>query len=75
MARTKGPERKTVSVTLPVGLFNALDEHKWDKRMTFSELVEHITAEYAKTAGLAVESPAPVAEVAEPKAEVPAKKA
>ena len=67
MARTKGPSRKSVTVGLSEGVYAAADEHRWSKRMTFSEFVNHAVSEYLTAKGIKVTEP-------EVPAEAPAEK-
>ena len=60
MARTKGPSRKSVTVGLSEGIFAAADEHRWAKRMTFSEYVNHAVGAFLASEGIAVTEPAEV---------------
>lgn len=43
-AKTKGVQ---VSATIPADLHAVLEDHRWDVRMTFTELVGHALKEYA----------------------------
>ena len=65
MARTKGPSRKSVTVGLSEGVYAAADEHRWGKRMTFSEFVNHAVKEFLASKGIAVTEPAEPAEAPE----------
>ena len=73
MARTKGPSRKSVTVGLSEGVFAAADEHRWSKRMTFSEYVNHAVAAFLASEGVAVTEPEVPAEAPAEKAEKPQK--
>ena len=57
MARTKGPSRKSVTVGLSEGVFAAADEHRWSKRMTFSEYVNHAVGAFLAAEGVKVTEP------------------
>ena len=60
MARTKGPSRKSVTVGLSEGVYAAADEHRWAKRMTFSEYVNHAVGAFLASEGIPVTEPAEV---------------
>ena len=73
MARTKGPSRKSVTVGLSEGVYAAADEHRWSKRMTFSEFVNHAVGQYLASKGITVTEPEAPAEAPAEKAEKPQK--
>ena len=75
MARTKGPSRKSVTVGLSEGVYAAADEHRWSKRMTFSEFVNHAVGVYLKSTGIPVTEPKVPAEAPVEKDAKPAQKA
>ena len=75
MARTKSPSRKSVTVGLSEGVFAAADEHRWSKRMTFSEYVNHAVGAFLATEGVKVTEPEAPAEVPAEKSEKAAQKA
>ena len=75
MARTKGPSRKSVTVGLSEGVYAAADEHRWSKRMTFSEYVNHAVGAFLATEGVKVTEPEAPAEVPAEKSEKAAQKA
>ena len=75
MARTKGPSRKSVTVGLSEGVFAAADEHRWSKRMTFSEYVNHAVAAFLASEGVKVTEPEVPAEVPAEKVEKAPQKA
>ena len=75
MARTKGPSRKSVTVGLSEGVYAAADEHRWSKRMTFSEYVNHAVGAFLASEGVMVTEPEVPAEVPAEKAEKAAQKA
>ena len=75
MARTKGPSRKSVTVGLSEGVFAAADEHRWSKRMTFSEYVNHAVGAFLASEGVMVTEPEAPAEVPAEKVEKAAQKA
>ena len=65
MAHTKGPSRKSVTVGLSEGVFAAADEHRWAKRMTFSEYVNHAVGAFLASEGVKVTEPEVPAEARE----------
>ena len=73
MARTKGPSRKSVTVGLSEGVFAAADEHRWSKRMSFSEYVNHAVAAFLDSEGINVANVEVPAEAPAEKAEKPQK--
>lgn len=75
MARTKGPSRKSVTVGLSEGVFAAADEHRWAKRMTFSEYVNHAVGAFLASEGVKVTEPEVPTEVPAEKVEKAAQKA
>ena len=75
MARTKGPSRKSVTVGLSEGVFAAADEHRWSKRMTFSEYVNHAVEAFLASEGVKVTEPEVPAEVVGEKVEKATQKA
>ena len=75
MARTKGPSRKSVTVGLSEGVFAAADEHRWAKRMTFSEYVNHAVGAFLASEGVKVTELEVPAEVPAEKVEKAAQKA
>ena len=75
MARTKGPSRKSVTVGLSEGVFAAADEHRWSKRMTFSEYVNHAVGAFLASEGVKVAEPEVRTEVPAEKVEKAAQKA
>ena len=75
MARTKGPSRKSVTVGLSEGVFAAADEHRWSKRMTFSEYVNHAVGAFLAAEGVKVTEPEVPAEAPAEKSEKAAQKA
>ena len=75
MARTKGPSRKSVTVGLSDGVYAAAEEHRWGKRMSFSEFVNHALGRYLATEGIAVTEPEVPTEAPAEKDAKPAQKA
>ena len=75
MARTKGPSRKSVTVGLSEGVFAAADEHRWSKRMTFSEYVNHAVGAFLASEGVKVAEPEVPAEAPAEKGEKAPQKA
>ena len=73
MARTKGPSRKSVTVGFSEGVFAAADEHRWSKRMSFSEYVNHAVSAFLAAEGIAVAEAEVPAEAPAEKAEKPQK--
>ena len=73
MARTKGPSRKSVTVGFSEGVFAAADEHRWSKRMSFSEYVNHAVGAFLAAEGIAVTEAEVPAEAPAEKAEKPQK--
>ena len=75
MARTKGPSRKSVTVGLSEGVYAAADEHRWSKRMTFSEYVNHAVDAFLASEGVKVTEPEVPAEAPVEKGEKAPQKA